>query len=89
MKFSIANRKLMKTIFGLGTVEDIGGTFEVGDKEMRWSVYYKKKTLYREKERYDAYITGIDCQMELEGDTLDEVLDALEDKMEVLPACCM
>lgn len=84
MRFSITNRKLMKMLFELGTVKEMSGNFTVGNMVRRWDISRKQKNLFRDEERYDAYISG--WYDHIEGDTLDEVLDALEAKMEELAA---
>lgn len=86
MRISIVNRALIKTLFEMDTIKIIGGTFKASDVWRSWHVIASEDVFLGKKE-YHAYITGPDEQTQMmEGEILDEVLDALESTMEELAA---
>lgn len=81
MSFSITNRKLMKMLFDLGDVTQIGGICKVGRYEQTWTVFFHPVSIARAEAGFTATVTGIYNQ-EAYGTTLDEVLNALEAMIE-------
>lgn len=78
MKISIAERRLMKMLFELGTVDQIGGAFKEGFTERRWDIIRRPKNRFRDAERFDVLLSGYYARS-IGGETLDEALKNLED----------
>lgn len=83
--FSITTRTMIKTLFDLGTVNQIGGDIQVGSTEIHWYIIRRLKSIYWDTDCFDVFIMEYEKLYDLiVGAALDESLSALEAKMDEL-----